>query len=45
MTGFGSVESAVECMRNGAFDYLIKPFSENQIDVVLKKGGGVHPTS
>ena len=25
-TGFGSIESAVECMRNGAFDYLIKPF-------------------
>ena len=37
MTGFGSVESAVECMRNGAFDYLIKPFSENQIDIVLQK--------
>jgi len=37
MTGFGSVESAVDCMRNGAFDYLIKPFSEDQIDVVLKK--------
>lgn len=26
-TGFGTVESAVECMKNGAFDYLIKPFS------------------
>ena len=37
MTGFGSVESAVDCMRNGAFDYLIKPFSENQIDIVLRK--------
>ena len=37
MTGFASVESAVECMRNGAFDYLIKPFSENQIDIVLQK--------
>ena len=36
-TGFGSVESAVECMRNGAFDYLIKPFSAEQIEVVLKK--------
>ena len=23
MTGFGSVASAVECMRGGAFDYLI----------------------
>ena len=36
-TGFGSVESAVECMKNGAFDYLIKPFSGEQIEVVLKK--------
>mgnify|MGYP001056364379 CR=1 FL=1 len=36
-TGFGSVESAVECMKNGAFDYLIKPFSTEQIEVVLRK--------
>ena len=36
-TGFGSVESAVECMKNGAFDYLIKPFSAEQISVTLKK--------
>jgi DNA-binding NtrC family response regulator len=36
-TGFGSVESAVDCMRGGAFDYLIKPFSGDQIDIVLKK--------
>ncbi len=37
ITGFGSVESAVECMRNGAFDYLIKPFSSNQLEMTLKK--------
>jgi DNA-binding NtrC family response regulator len=37
MTGYGSVESAVDCMRNGAFDYLIKPFSMNQIEVTLAK--------
>ena len=37
MTGFGSVESAVGCMRDGAFDYLIKPFSNEQIDITLKK--------
>ncbi len=36
-TGFGSVESAVECMKNGAFDYLIKPFSNEQIEVILRK--------
>ncbi len=37
ITGFGSVESAVDCMRNGAFDYLIKPFSVDQLEVTLKK--------
>jgi len=37
MTGFGSVESAVECMKNGAFDYLIKPFSNEQIEITLRK--------
>lgn len=37
VTGFGSVESAVSCMRDGAFDYLIKPFSSDQIEVTLKK--------
>ncbi|MBI2925694.1 MAG: sigma-54-dependent Fis family transcriptional regulator [Verrucomicrobia bacterium] len=37
MTGFGSVESAVECMRSGAFDYLLKPFSIDQIEVTLEK--------
>jgi DNA-binding NtrC family response regulator len=37
MTGFGSVESAVDCMKNGAFDYLIKPFSTDQIEFTLRK--------
>jgi len=36
-TGFGSVESAVSCMRDGAFDYLIKPYSTDQLDITLKK--------
>lgn len=37
ITGNGTVESAVECMRAGAFDYVIKPFSSSQIDVLMKK--------
>jgi DNA-binding NtrC family response regulator len=37
VTGFGSIESAVECMRNGAFDYMLKPFSSDQLQVTLKK--------
>ncbi len=28
MTGYASVDSAVRCMRAGAFDYLEKPFSD-----------------
>lgn len=37
MTGHGTIESAVACMRAGAFDYLIKPFSPGQIEIILKK--------
>jgi DNA-binding NtrC family response regulator len=37
ITGFGSVESAVQCMQAGAFDYIIKPFSSDTIEVTLKK--------
>ena len=37
VTGFGSVESAVSCMRDGAFDYIIKPFSADTIEMSLKK--------
>jgi len=37
ITANGSVESVVECMRSGAFDYVTKPFSMTQIDLVLKK--------
>jgi DNA-binding NtrC family response regulator len=28
MTGYASIDSAVECMRAGAFDYLEKPFAD-----------------
>lgn len=37
VTGFASVESAVNCMKDGAFDYIIKPFSADTIDFTLKK--------
>jgi DNA-binding NtrC family response regulator len=37
VTGNGTIESAVTCMRLGAFDYLLKPFSNSQIDVILRK--------
>ena len=37
ITGYGSIESAVACMKLGAFDYIIKPFSLQEIDVILQK--------
>ncbi|MEI6108041.1 MAG: sigma-54 dependent transcriptional regulator [Opitutae bacterium] len=37
ITGHGTIESAITCMRAGAFDYVLKPFSRGQIDIVLKK--------
>lgn len=36
-TAFGSVESAVEAMRLGAFHYLIKPFSPEALESALEK--------
>jgi DNA-binding NtrC family response regulator len=37
VTGYGTIESAVACMRAGAFDYVLKPFSPSQIEIILRK--------
>lgn len=37
MSNFGNIQSAVECMRNGAIDYLAKPYTPAQLDFTLKK--------
>ncbi len=37
VTGYGTIESAVDCMRKGAFDYVVKPCSMDEIEVILKK--------
>ncbi len=37
MTAFGSIESAVEAMRIGAFDYITKPFSNDELMLSLAK--------
>jgi DNA-binding NtrC family response regulator len=37
ISGFGTVDLAVECMSNGAFTFLTKPFSPDQLTVTLKK--------
>jgi NtrC-family two-component system response regulator AlgB len=42
MTAYASIDSAVEAMRLGAFDYLPKPFTPDQIRVVLQRWDRVH---
>ncbi len=37
MTAYGSVEKAVEAMKNGASDYVLKPFSLEEIKLVVRK--------
>ena len=37
MTAFGTVESAVEAMKHGAFDYLTKPVKANELLVTVQK--------
>ncbi|MFM8551512.1 MAG: sigma-54-dependent transcriptional regulator [Nitrospiraceae bacterium] len=37
MTGFGSVESAIEAMKQGAYDYLTKPVKTDELVMVAEK--------
>jgi DNA-binding NtrC family response regulator len=37
VTGFGTIDSAVEAMRNGAYDYLTKPVEGSRLKQVIAK--------
>lgn len=37
MSAFGSVELALEAMRRGAYDYVSKPFKQDEVVLVLRK--------
>jgi two-component system response regulator AtoC len=37
MSAYGTVDTAVECMKRGAYDYISKPFKKDEIVMVLKK--------
>ncbi len=37
VTGYASLDTAIQAVRGGAYDYLPKPFSLGQLDVILKR--------
>jgi two-component system, NtrC family, response regulator AtoC len=37
ITGFGSIDTAVEAMKNGAFDYLEKPFKLEELRLCVQR--------
>jgi two-component system nitrogen regulation response regulator GlnG len=38
MTGFGTTEIAIEAMKHGAFDYLVKPLDANHLRELVRQG-------
>ena len=40
MTAYGTVETAVQAMKLGAFDYVVKPFSVDEIDALARRALG-----
>ncbi|MDP2654451.1 MAG: sigma-54 dependent transcriptional regulator [Candidatus Omnitrophota bacterium] len=37
ITGYGTIETAVDTMRKGAFDYVTKPVNDNEIKIIIDK--------
>ncbi len=37
ITAFGSIATAIDAMKNGAFDYLLKPFDPDALGVLIDK--------
>ena len=38
ITGYATVESAVEAMKRGAYDFLPKPFTPEELRIIIKRG-------
>ncbi len=36
MTAYANVDSAVEAMKRGAYDYIVKPFTTDELSLQLK---------
>jgi len=39
VTGYGTVQSAVQAMKHGAYDYVTKPFSVDELKLLLERVG------
>lgn len=37
ITAYGSIEDAVECMRQGAYHYIVKPFKMDELRLLVKR--------
>jgi DNA-binding NtrC family response regulator len=37
ITGYGSIDSAVEAMKQGAYDYITKPIVDSEIKIVIER--------
>jgi response regulator RpfG family c-di-GMP phosphodiesterase len=38
MTGFGTVETAIDAMKRGAYDYVLKPFKVEEVIHIVQRG-------
>src|SRR3989339_88630 len=36
-TGFGSVDTAVDCMKKGAYDFIMKPYNLDELTYLIEK--------
>jgi two-component system response regulator HydG len=39
MTAFGSIETAIEAMRSGAYHYIVKPFKNEELSMLVRRAG------
>jgi DNA-binding NtrC family response regulator len=37
ITAYGSIPSAIEAMKDGAYDYMLKPFDPNELGILIEK--------
>jgi two-component system response regulator FlrC len=37
LTAYGTIQNAVDAMRNGAYDYLLKPFSAESLEDIVRR--------